>query len=73
MFSLVYIEILLCVFVSHMVISGLHRGPYKCYVMPLGVGGCQLSRKKGYEGVRFNVIRVMRGWMGVKFPGKNIS
>ena len=33
-------------------------------------GGCQLSRKKRYEGVWFNVIRVMRGWVGVKFPGK---
>ena len=26
--------------------------------------------KKRYEGVRFNVISVTRGWMGVKFPGK---
>ena len=35
-----------------------------------GVGRCQLSRKKRYEGVRFNVISVTRGWAGVKFPGK---
>ena len=39
--------------------------------MGLGGGGvCQLSRKKRYEGVWFNVIRVTRGWVGVKFPGK---
>ncbi len=35
-----------------------------------GGGGCQLSRKKRYEGIRFNVISVTRGWVGVKFPGK---
>ena len=32
--------------------------------------GCQLSRKKRFEGVWFNVITVMRGWVGVPFPGK---
>ena len=37
----------------------------------VGGGGCQLSReKKRYEDVRFNVISVTRGWVGVKFPGK---
>ena len=30
------------------------KGPFKRYVMQCG--GCQLSRKKRYEGVRFNVI-----------------
>ena len=45
-------------------------GPFKCYVTPWGVGGCQLSQKKRYEGVRFNVISVTRGGGGVKFPGK---
>ena len=45
-------------------------GPFKCYVMQWGVGGCQLSRKKRYEGARFNVISVTRGWVGVKYPGK---
>ena len=45
-------------------------GPFKCYVTQWGVGGCQLSRKKRYAGVRFNVISVTRGWVGVKFPGK---
>ena len=34
------------------------------------VGGCQLSRKKRHEGVRFNVISVTGGWVGVKFLGK---
>ena len=35
------------------------------------VGGCQLNpRKKRYEGVRFNVISITTGWVGVKFPGK---
>ena len=36
----------------------------------VGVGGSQLSRKKRYEGVQFNVISVTRGWVGVKFKGK---
>ena len=26
--------------------------------------------KKRYEGVRLNIISVMRGWVGVKFRGK---
>ena len=34
-----------------------------------GGGRCQIFRKKRYEGVRFNVISVMRGWVGVQFPG----
>ena len=39
-------------------------------VLRNGAGG-QLSRKKAlYEGVRFNVISVTRGWVGVKFFGK---
>ena len=45
------------------------KGPFKCYVTQWG-GGYQLSRKKHYGGVRLNVISVMRGWVGVKFPGK---
>ena len=36
----------------------------------MGVGGCQLTWKKCYEDVRFNVISVTRGWVGLKFPGK---
>ena len=36
-----------------------------------GGGACQLSQKKIYEGVWFNVnISITRGWVGVKFPGK---
>ena len=35
-----------------------------------GGGGITFSRKKRYEGVRFNVISVTRGWVGVQFPGK---
>ena len=36
----------------------------------VGGGGCQIFRKKSYEGVRFDVICVMRGWVGVQFPEK---
>ena len=36
-----------------------------------GHGGCQIfSGKKRYEGVRFNVNSVTRGWVGVQFPKK---
>ena len=35
-----------------------------------GEGGCHIFVKKRYEGVRFNVISVTRGWVGVQFPGK---
>ena len=30
----------------------------------------KFSVKKRYEGVSFNVISVMRGWVGVQFPEK---
>ena len=33
-------------------------------------GESQIFWKKRYEGVRFNVISIMRGWMGVQFPEK---
>ena len=33
-------------------------------------GGVKFSGKKRYEGVRFNVISVKRGWVGVQFLGK---
>ena len=36
----------------------------------MGVGGLRFSGKKRYEGVRFNVISVTRGWVGVQFPQK---
>ena len=35
-----------------------------------GGGGVNFSRKKRYEVVNVNVISVMRGWVGVQFPGK---
>ena len=35
-----------------------------------GGGGVKFSEKKLYEGVRFNVISITRGWVGVQFPGK---
>ena len=35
-----------------------------------GGGGVTFSGKQHYEGVRFNVISVTRGWVGVQFPGK---
>ena len=37
-----------------------------------GGGGVKFSRKKRYEGVRFNVISVTRGWVGVQFPEKSM-
>ena len=35
-----------------------------------GVEGVGFSGRKRYEGVQSNVISIMRGWVGVKFPGK---
>ena len=35
-----------------------------------GWEGVKFSREKRYEGVRFNVISVTRGWVGVQIPGK---
>ena len=35
-----------------------------------GGGGVNFSGKKRNEGVRFNLISVTWGWMGVQFPGK---
>ena len=34
------------------------------------VEGVCIPGKKCYEGVRFSVVSVTRGWVGVKFPGK---
>ena len=48
-------------------------GPFKCYVTQMGVGGVTFSGKKRYEGVRFNVISVTRGLVGVQFPGKSVT
>ena len=49
-----------------------HKGPFKCYVTQRREGGVGFPGKKRDEGVRFNVISVTRGWVGVKFPGKNL-
>ena len=35
-----------------------------------GGGGVKFSEKNSYEGVRFNVISVTRGCVGVQFPGR---
>ena len=35
-----------------------------------GGGGVKFSGKKRYEGVKFNVISVTRGRVGVQFPDK---
>ena len=36
----------------------------------MGVGDASFPGKNRCEDVRFNVISVTRGWVGVKFPGK---
>ena len=38
-----------------------------------GGGGILFSGKKHYEGVRFNVISVTRGWVGSNFQKKVLS
>ena len=35
-------------------------------------GGVKFSGKKHYEGVKFNVISVTRGWEWVQFPEKSV-
>ena len=43
-------------------------------VLRNAVGSGRVSdfhEKKRYEGVRFNVITIARGWVGVEFPEKN--
>ena len=51
-------------------------GPFKCYVMQMGVGEgvSNFPKKKRYKGVRFNIISVMGGggW-GSNFQEKSIS
>ena len=43
----------------------------KCYVTQLGVGGCEISLKKRYQVVWFNLTRVTKGGcVDVKFPEK---
>ena len=39
-----------------------------------GGGGVKFPGRKRYEGVRFNVISVTRGWVEVQFTGgKNVT
>ena len=39
----------------------------------VGGGGVSFHGKKRYEDVRFNVISITWGWVGVKFPGKKCT
>ena len=49
------------------------KGPFKCYVTQVGVGGVRFSGKKRYEGVMFNVISVTRGWVGSNFQENSVT
>ena len=55
--------------------SSCQLGASKCYVTQMGGGGglSDFLEKKSYEGVRFNVISVTRGWVGVEFPEKTVT
>ena len=48
------------------------RGAIQLLHNAVGRGGvCVIFPvKKHYECVKFNVVSIMRGWVGVKFPGK---
>ena len=43
---------------------------YERVIQVLHNRGVKFSGKKRYEGVRFNIIRVTREWVGVQFTGK---
>ena len=52
----------------------LNLGQFNVEVLrnTVGLGGCQISlKKKHYEEVRFNVISVTRGRVGIAFPEKS--
>ena len=54
-------------------ITDTHRlsmGPFKYCVMQWW---CQMFQKKVYENVWFNVIIIMKGWMGVNFSENNVT
>ena len=38
-----------------------------------GGGGVSFPGKMCCKGVRFNVVSIMRGWVGVKFPGRSVT
>ena len=63
---LIFIQIIECNDIIHNALQV--RGPFKCN--PVGDGDVSFSREKRYAGVRFNVISITRGWVGVKCPGK---
>ena len=45
-----------------------------CYAVGTEGWGCiKYPEKMSYGDVRFNVISVMRGWTGVKFPEKSVK
>ena len=56
------------IFLKHLLSSVIYdtgMGPFKCYIMQMGVGkGCVIFQKKRYEGVRFNVIYRYKGVSG---------
>ena len=42
-----------------------------CNAVGGGGGGFSFPRKKALRRLQFNVISITRGWVGVKFQGKN--
>ena len=65
-------------FLYHKYLSGdltcsQHLGAIQVLLKTMGVGVCQIYQIKHYEGVRFNVTSVTRGWVGVKYPEKSIT
>ena len=51
-----------------------NNGAFQALRNAVGEGvGCQISHKKRYEGVMFNVISITRVWVGVKYPGNCLS
>ena len=45
--------------------------PIQVLCNTMGGWSVQSPDEKHYEGVLFNAISATRGWVGVKFPGKN--
>ena len=45
------------------------RGHSSVTLCSEGLGCVRFPGGKHYEGVRFNLISVSRGWVGVKYPG----
>ena len=51
----------------------VYKGPFKCYVTPIGVGVSNFPGEKRYEGLRFNVISITRGGWGSNFQEKSVT